>query len=271
MTDVLPQMIAVLTAGQREAADIGADYMEQSAQNLDVPIGPPVNRSAFAGIASDGRGLPGLLTDPFVGFLAALAHGVQTAPAMSMTSWAYDRIGVTQLHDAAREAEHVGLVANREITGYTRFVEPGACGRCVILAGRFYRWNDGFDRHPKCRCGHRATSRSNPKVQDPRELFSEMSPEQQDRAFTKAGAQAIRDGSDPARVVNARNGMSTVQKPSGRLVAARTDVLGRQVFTTRTLTSGRNAPPRLMPASIYELATDRADAIRLLRLHGFIT
>lgn len=271
IADVLPQMLAVLMNGQRQAADIGADYMDASADALGVSQGPLVNRSAFVGVASDGRDLTGLLTDPFVGFLTALARGAQHPLAKSVTAGAYDRIAVTQLHDAARESGQVGLVVNTEIRGYTRFVEPGACGRCVVLAGRFYRWNDGFKRHPKCRCANVPSTRSNPHAQSARELFDAMSVEQQNASFTVDGAQAIRDGADPSRVINARQGMSTVQSPTGRNVAARQDVLGQQVFTTTALAKGRNAPARLMPASIYELATDRQDAIRLLRLHNYIT
>lgn len=269
--DVLPSMLVALTTGQRQAADIGADFMRAAAVDLDAEPGPEVDRGAFAGVASDGRSLPGLLTQPFVSLLQALAVGVQRPVAQKFASDQIDRITVTQLHDAAREAGQVGLVTTPEIKGYTRFVEPGACGRCVVIAGRFYRWNDGFDRHPKCRCGHRPTTKANPRVQDPRELFDDMTPAEQAKAFTVDGAQAIRDGADPSRVINARKGMSTVQTPSGRNIAARTNVLGQDVFTTRSLTRGRKAPPRLMPASIYELATDRADAVRLLRLHGYIT
>lgn len=267
---VLPLLLAQLSAGQQQAADIGADFMDAAATAAGADQGPAVNRQAFAGVASDGRSLAGLLTQPFVKLLSGLAVGVQRPVAQSIAINEIDLIAVTQLHDAARESEQVGLVANREIHGYTRFVEPGACGRCVVIAGRFYRWNEGFKRHPRCRCGHRPWTRSSPRVQDPRELFDSMTPEEQARAFTNAGAQAVRDGADPSRVINARKGMSTVQTSSGRNIAARTDAFGQQVFTTRTLVKGRKAPPRLMPASIYELATDRADAIRLLRLHGFI-
>lgn len=35
--------------------------------------------------------------------------------------------------------------------GYVRMLTPpSSCDRCVILAGRWYRWNQGFERHPMC-------------------------------------------------------------------------------------------------------------------------
>src|SRR5690625_5568244 len=94
-------------------------------------------------------------------------------------------------------------------------VNPGACDRCAILAGRFYRWNDGFLRHPDCMCEHVATTASSEQeafdrglIEDPYEYFESLSEEEQDRRFGKAGAQAIRDGADMSQVVNARRGMT---------------------------------------------------------------
>ena len=42
---------------------------------------------------------------------------------------------------------------------------------------------------------------------------------------------------------------------------------GREV---RSITRRRQQAPRLVPESIYQIATDREDAIRLLRLYGWI-
>lgn len=70
--------------------------------------------------------------------------------------------------------------------------------------------------------------------------------------FGKAGAEAIREGADMARVVNARRGMYTA---------------GGRLFTHES--AGRR--PRLMPEQILREADgDRGEAIRLLRLHGYL-
>lgn len=88
---------------------------------------------------------------------------------------------------------------------------------------------------------------------DPKAYFNSLSAAEQDRLFTKAGAEAIRSGADMARVVNARRGMQVAG--DGR--AYTTEAAGRR--------------PRLMPEQIYrEAGTDRAEALRLLRLHGYI-
>lgn len=263
---VLPASLTVLERAQLEAADIGADYTDEVAAAEGVDPGPRVNRAGFVGVASDGRSLAGLLSQPLVDLFKALAVGVQSGPAVAASRDSIDEIVTTQVHDAAREAEHVGLAANTDLAGYLRVVEPKACGRCVILAGRFYRWNDGFLRHPRCRCSNRPLTRKS-EPQDPRELFDRMSPEDQVQAFGVDGARAVRDGADPARVVNARRGMSTTT--NGR--AARVNVFGREVVTTSVLAGGRKAPVRLMPQSIYEIAGgDRDEAIRLLRANQYI-
>lgn len=181
-----------------------------------------------------------------------------------------DTVTATILSDTARAAESAALVPREFVEGYVRMLNPPSCSRCVVLAGRFYRWNDGFDRHPLCDCRHIPASeaiagdlRLNPSA-----YFDSLSLADQDKTFTAAGARAIRDGADITQVVNARRGMQVAQ-------VGRRDVLVSLEGTTRRglasrARTGRNRAPRLMPESIYANAADRADAIRLLRLNGFI-
>lgn len=85
-----------------------------------------------------------------------------------------------------------------------------------------------------------------------------MSTAEQDKAFGKAGAEAIRNGANISQVVNARRGMYT---------AGGTDYT-RTSTTRRGQTRGR---ARLMPEAIFKQAAgDRAEAIRLLRQHRYI-
>lgn len=88
---------------------------------------------------------------------------------------------------------------------------------------------------------------------DPRAYFDSLSAAEQDDLLGKTGAAAAREGADLAKVVNARRGMQTAA--DGRLYT--TEAAGRR--------------PRLMPEQIYrEAGNDRAEAIRLLRLHGYL-
>lgn len=216
----------------------------------DEPVAT-VATAALAGTASDGRTLEGLFaqaTNPF---------------AMSL-------MVSTQVQDAARSAASVAMGVRPRVTGYVRMLNPPSCSRCAILAGKFYRWNDGFQRHPKCDCRHIPSTEDHAGdlTTNPDAYFRSLSPVEQDKIFTKAGAQAIRDGADISQVVNARRGMSTAQI-GGRDVLRSTEGTTKRGLAHRSRT-GRNATVRLMPETIYAVARDREDALRMLRLHGFI-
>lgn len=231
-------------------------------QGVEAPPAANIIVPALVGFASDGRPLGTLLRQ-------------------ADTDYEFDRIVSTQLADVARSAAGTSIAVRPRVGGYVRMANPGACSRCAVLAGRKYRWNQGFERHPNCLCEHVPVEEVESKqadglIADPQEYFESLDAAEQDRIFTKAGAQAIRDGADISRVVNARRGMSTAQvnargwAPKGRLV--RTEFAGRQVYVTAEATTrrGTGRRVRLMPESIYEIARDRDEAIRLLTAHGYI-
>ena len=60
----------------------------------------------------------------------------------------------TALADLRRDIISVDTVQRPALTGYVRVVAPPACSRCIILAGKWFRWNEGFQRHPNCDCIH---------------------------------------------------------------------------------------------------------------------
>jgi hypothetical protein len=222
---------------------------------VDAPASSVIPTS-LAGVASDGRALDTLFEQAKSEFQFAL-------------------MVATQLQDAARGAASVSI-ASRSRVGYIRMLNPPSCSRCAILAGKWYGWNEGFQRHPKCDCRHVPTTEdvAGDLTTNPDAYFRSLGQAEQDRIFTNAGAQAIRDGADMSRVVNARSGMATAPTATGRRIAQR-NAAGELRTTAGTTRRGRLpgqiTGPRLMPESIYELATDRAHAQRLLKLHGYIT
>jgi hypothetical protein len=190
--------------------------------------------------------MPGIVT------LEAIAEGQPLNRAMAAGGALAELAAHTQVADAGRVADLTGMTG-RGSPGFVRMVVGATCSRCIVLAGRWYRWNAGFDRHPKCDCvGIPAAENDIDLRTDPKKVFASMTAVEQDQVFTKAGAQAIRDGADMAKVVNARRGMQTAA--DGRLYT--TEAAGRR--------------PRLMPEQIFRDAKDRDDAVRLLRLHGYI-
>ncbi|WP_258933210.1 hypothetical protein [Nesterenkonia pannonica] len=166
-------------------------------------------------------------------------------------------MSATAVADAGRQADGVAASTEEQITGYVREVEFEACARCSILAGRQYRTNEGFLRHPNCLCTHKPiiSGQPAPVVQDPYEMFNELPEDQQDRLYTKAGAQAIRDGADIFQVVNSRRGMS--ETVSGSLVTTEGMSRSRGRYrgaAGRIMERNNVRGARMMPEEIYKRA-----------------
>lgn len=181
-------------------------------QGLDYN-GPDIDPLNFAGIASDGRGLESLLAGSVVNVRQLQRGGLDDAEALRRGGSFLETVARTQASDAGRAAESVSLVAAQPTNqagkpvevGWIRVLTPPSCGRCTILAGKFYRWNQGFERHPNCDCRHvTVTEAMAEKINtDPRLYFDSLTDEEQDYYFGPAVAQAIRDGADIERIVNA--------------------------------------------------------------------
>jgi hypothetical protein len=251
----IAMLLPLLTGAQRLAASRSDAYLAAvlDEQGINPATEGRVDPSALAGVASDGRDLASLIAQPAIVTKVALARGEPLARAMAVGRATAELIGHTQVADAGRVADQVALAARPQATGYVRMIVGKTCSRCLILAGRWYGWNSGFRRHPKCDCVHipgRENTAGDLRT-DPDVAFRAMGWAEQDRVFGKAGAEAIRGGADMASIVNARRGMYTAA--------------GRQY--TREAAGRRR---RLMPEQIFREAKDRDDAIRLLRLHGYI-
>jgi hypothetical protein len=253
----LDSLTALVVGAQILASRDASDSVPKMMAEQGIESDPlaAVIPTAFAGAANDGRDLRTLMD--------------YTRSEM-VTAKAFDMIVLGQVRDSARQASSVAMFVQPKVTGYVRMLTAPSCSRCAVLAGKHYRKNEGFQRHPLCDCRHIPASEdtADDLTTDPKAYFDSLDEAAQDRTFTKAGAQAIRDGADMGRVVNARRGMSTSQ--SGRLTRRR--VLGQDVYTTTEATTKRgiNRKVRLMPESIYEIADDQADALRLLKVHGYI-
>ncbi len=274
------QIVAVEAA----AASVDDILAEQGISTRRVA---DVEPRALAGTASDGRPLASLLAQVL---------------APRVPAYALDRAVLTQVQDAGRTGAALAMAVRPSVTHYTRMLNPPSCSRCAILAGRIYATNAGFQRHPGCDCRHIPTSedRAGDLTTDTKAYFDSLSEDEQNRIFTRSGAEAIRLGADPAQVVNARRGMSTAQinprgwKPKGRAEAA--TLYGRDALITNEGTTRRGSAYRAiqarhgaakdvkragerysrtsiarpMPETILEYATSPADAIRLLKVYGYI-
>ncbi|PRY56448.1 hypothetical protein [Glycomyces artemisiae] len=297
--DLLPRLLVVIAAAQLDAARTAEAYTAAALGQQDItkPTEGELDPWALVGTASDGRPLESLLMQPALTTLSALAAGTVRSRALGLGWTALDMICRTQVADAFRNADSVAGV-NRRVTEYVRVLTPPSCSRCAILAGDGRAWNTAFRRHPGDDCISMPTTRDKGMDHrtDPMAYFESLSQAEQARIFTKAGAQAIRDGADIYAVVNARRraaGMTgTVTNRltrrgkdirldanqfaiTGRRGRLRTvNVLGQDTYITLegrpVRLPGGGSAPRMMPESIYAIARDQEHAIRLLRLHGYI-
>jgi hypothetical protein len=154
---------------------------------------------------------------------------------------AFSMIVASVVQDAGRAAESVSVAARN--VSHVRQVNPPCCSRCAILAGRVYRWSDGFQRHPGCDCTMIPTTTVTYR-QDPDELVRSG----QVRGLSQADQQALRNGADLNQVVNVR------RREAGLMQAG------------QALTRGN----RPTPAGIYRVSSSREEALTLLERHGYL-
>lgn len=190
---LLPQALAVLGTSQATAA-AGAgvyvdDVLEESGVALEHLAGR-INPARFAGIASDGRPLASLLLEPAITSLSQIKAGASPAQALSSGRFTLDMITRTQVADAGRVAVGTAIAARPQVSGYVRIIVGKTCSRCLILAGKFYRWNAGFQRHPRCDCRHipAAENVAGDLRSDPKAYFNSLDRAGQDELLGKAGA-----------------------------------------------------------------------------------
>ncbi|MEV7599873.1 hypothetical protein AB0O91_21065 [Kitasatospora sp. NPDC089797] len=293
------RIVRAVQAGKLLAATTGQPYVDAmvAADGLTsdyLPGAARVPARAWTLSASDGRPLDSLLYLPVTRTKSLLQGGLTLQQAMLKGLLDLQRMVASEVADAGSSAAGVAMVANRKVTGYIRRVRSGACARCAILAGRWYRYDAGFQRHKRCQCyGEPATSARHLHATGAREFFDGLSQEEQDRRFTRAGAQAIRDGADVGQVVNARKGITTIDAYDRSVVATlqgtgRTGIYYRRERDAAEAATGiryargaadleaglprfKVTAPRLMPEEIYKLADGRDELIGLLRRYGYLT
>lgn len=257
-------IVDAMARTQLEVAAMVPAYLRDlaAAQDIGLPEFEVVPQ-ALSGVASDGRPLESLMYQPIIAFKRLLADGVDPNEAMRRATAGIAMIAATQAADAGRAAVNVGMTANKAWVSYVRVVNLPACSRCIVLAGKVYPLSTGFQRHPACDCGMRPVTRDDVSIPSPQELLQQMSPEEQDLRFGKAGAESLRLGADIGQVVNARRGMQTA---GGRIVTT--------TGTSRRGSAGRRmrrGAVRLMPEQIIkDAAGDRDAAIRALRENGYL-
>jgi hypothetical protein len=209
----------------------------------------------------------------------------------------------TLIADASRGADKVSATG-KGYTYYVRVVGGSACSRCAILAG-IRSAPEPFARHVSCQCTAapvEVPGKETPKLGDglfssAGDYFDSLSASEQDRVFTQAGAEAIRNGADITQVVNARRGADGIgyashgggrgsqvrghfvkttigYRPDGSPVRVYTTTEGttaRGQFGKQQIAMGSTGRVRLMPETIMQIAGHNKDlAQAFLRDAGYL-
>jgi hypothetical protein len=294
-----PDLTSTVAAAQTTVAAGSTRYVAQAGSDRD---GFPVEPAAFAGVDASGRSLAGLLYGAVTTAKTLIGSGAGLQQALSGGAGYLAAMAKTATADTARSADLTAAVG-RKYTHYVRVVQPGACSRCAILAG-IGSYSTAFKRHPACRCTSMPVDEVDASparlFASPDDYFRTLKAGEQDRIFTKAGAEAIRAGADPVTVVSARRGAVGIDY-SRSVLSGRTlpnsgrrlertvigvkdgqPILGYvtgegttrrgQVFKNQTRAGlGSTKRIRLMPETIIDLTGDTELRRVLLRDAGYLT
>lgn len=173
------------------------------------------NRRMIAGFATDGRELTPMVEQYAAQALTIIKTGATPQAALERTAGKLRTAITTEIADAHRQTTAAGMVIRPGIYGYIRHVTLPTCPDCLILAGKIFRFNEGFARHPGCDCYHTPITSPDLTAEhsttDPYAVFEAMGEEEQNRVFGEVDATAIREGADIYQVVNSRNRARTAR------------------------------------------------------------
>lgn len=288
---IAPDLERVVTVGQLQAARSAQAYTSQMFLGQDMPSdGGAIIPGAFTGSTLEGRQILPELYAAATTAKTLIGRGAGVGEAFRAGTAVMSLLAGTIVRDAGNMADKVSTVKRGGVL-MARVISPNACSRCAILAGVGH-FTRHFERHPHCRCTT-IPVRSEDEIPEgvfssAADYFNSLSKAEQDRVFTKSGAEAIRLGASETSVVNARRGMyrtrqpdslvaratqRTLVGPDGKPFKAYVTTESRMRFGSpyRVDGSRRTSQVRLMPETILQQAgEDREKAVQMLREFGYI-
>lgn len=215
-----PTVAAAVVGAQTVAAEMADPYLRVMLDDEDtaVDVGGMVSLD------------PGGLYAPALRAKALIGQGVPARRALGEAGRWLALLVAGSVADTAGLSVAAGMGARPHGSGYYRMLTPPSCSRCAILAGRHYRYNAGFQRHPHCDCVHIPTREA-----DDSYLFDARGAIEAGKVTGLSAAERraiVEFGADPSQVVNARKGMYLA---SGGLRATYTGTSRRAVAGARML------------------------------------
>lgn len=305
---ILPTLLAIIGTAQRRAAELADAYipavLEETGQTRSIPAAAETRIESFVGVTGAGIAVADQISLAPIrakqarqsrissdGLTTTMLPGATEAQALvSAGQWLTATTG-TILSDTGRAVESTGM-ATRSVGGFVRMLNPPSCGRCAVLAGRWYRMRDAFDRHPGCDCRHIPASEavSGDMTLDLHAYLDSLDEAGQVKVLgSKANLEAWRDyGAEPQQIINAyRGGIRSAQDVygGGGTVKYTTDASTKRSLATYRmrnasrlerdagqviLPNGKRTMVRRMPETILRTSDSPEAAIRQLRLYGWI-
>lgn len=201
-TEQIPQATAAVVGAQTVGAELADPYLRATLADDDQRV----NVDGLAGQTAEGAPIGSLLYLPSLDALTRIGEGVAPADALREAGSRLAMYAQTTAADSGRLAVTAGMTARPHASGYYRMLQTPSCARCAIQAGKFFRYNTGFRRHPRCDCVHIPTREADDGL-----AFDARAAILAGRVtgISKRTREAIELGADPAQVVNARRGMYT--------------------------------------------------------------
>lgn len=305
-----PSLVSEVTAAQATAAAAAPRYQAAIDRSYGLePVDFALAPAAFSGVMLDGREVGPAMYTAVTSTKKAVRGGMSLYSAFQAGANALSVIVGAALHDMGRQAD-LTIGQAHDYTAYVRVISAGACSRCAILAGKSSA-KKAFLRHPSCRCTSCPVQSNEDHgipsgfFESPEHYFESLSKGEQDKIFTNSGAELIRQGANPASVVNARRGAYGIEHashyyqpvPAGRrlrkvTIGKKPDGSPLQVFATSEGTTARGSfgrgeirqtgqatkdgryrrttTLRLMPEQIVQMAGGDAARLRdLLQKYGY--
>lgn len=284
---ISPGIVATVQIAQGRIATQAAEFipavLEETGQTAAIAAVAQTNTQAIVGITGTGAQVSEVLALATIQAKTAVGEGQTTTQALSTAGeWLSGTVG-TIFSDTHRTIESLGI-HTRPVGGYVRMLNPPSCARCVVLAGKWFRKNQGFKRHPECDCTHIPASEAvgGDITISPTDYFDSLDDVGKLKlAGSQANLKALQDGADLGQIVNA------YRRTDGMIVAGlspiKIDRFGNKFTTEGTTRRGlagqqqiglrvhSRSQLRLMPSSIYATSTSKEDALRKLKLYGWIS
>lgn len=266
-------LVDVLGNVQEQAVDAGLDANVEVMAETGQYAAPEglVNSHAFSKYSAGGVLLDEWVDRPVIRTLELIKEGVNVDEALARVGGLFSSSIATNLADVIRQAQRADITTRRHM-GFIRCCNADACKWCIVLSGKIYRYNTGFERHRNCHCYHLPVNLNDVgSVLDiaptPMEMFNKLSEEEQNKRFGVLGAKSIRAGADIGQIVNSKQNKTRINNMSRSYFALQLKDKGVK------LPSAKSAPQSFSRRLTLEqcwAARSREEAVQRLKNNGYI-